>query len=149
MTLTYFPPRCSLMSDSEALRSSIWTSPSLRDRRIGLLGLAFKPDTDDIRDAPALDPAVRLLSPGASVVAYDPVVSPTPWPELTIVADLHTVATGADAIVLATQPSNGYSQRFRCTDEVGVDIGRNGSAAGNGQRSTGLTPTNTPIPLSS
>ena len=76
---------------------------SLRDRRIGLLGLAFKPGTDDIRDAPALDLAVRLLSLGASVVGYDPVVSSTPWPELAIVADPHTVAAGADAIVLATE----------------------------------------------
>lgn len=76
---------------------------SLRDRRIGLLGLAFKPGTDDIRDAPALDLAARLHSLGASVVGYDPVVSSTPWPELTIVADPHTVAAGADAIVLATE----------------------------------------------
>jgi UDPglucose 6-dehydrogenase len=76
---------------------------SLRDRRIGLLGLAFKPGTDDIRDAPALDLAVRLHNLGASVVGYDPVVSSTPRPELTIVADPHTVAAGADAIVLATE----------------------------------------------
>jgi UDPglucose 6-dehydrogenase len=99
---------------------------SLRDRRIGLLGLAFKPGTDDIRDAPALDLAVRLHSLGASVVGYDPVVSSTPWPELTIVADPHTVAAGADAIVLATEwPSfallNLHDLRRRMRGDVLLD----------------------------
>lgn len=45
---------------------------SIRDARIALLGLTFKPDTDDLRDAPSLEIAGRLLERGASVVAYDP-----------------------------------------------------------------------------
>jgi nucleotide sugar dehydrogenase len=42
--------------------------------RLSLLGLAFKPGTDDVRDAPALDLAERLVNQGATVTAYDPVV---------------------------------------------------------------------------
>ena len=44
----------------------------LKGRTIGLLGLAFKPDTDDLRDAPSLHIAERLLQMGARVKAYDP-----------------------------------------------------------------------------
>jgi UDPglucose 6-dehydrogenase len=47
----------------------------LKGRTIGLLGLAFKPDTDDLRDAPSLHIAERLLQMGARVKAYDPVAS--------------------------------------------------------------------------
>ena len=45
----------------------------LKGRTIGLLGLAFKPDTDDLRDAPSLHIAERLLQMGARVKAYDPI----------------------------------------------------------------------------
>ena len=45
----------------------------LKGRTIGLLGLAFKPDTDDLRDAPSLQIAERLLQMGARVKAYDPI----------------------------------------------------------------------------
>jgi UDPglucose 6-dehydrogenase len=76
---------------------------SLEGSRIGLLGLAFKPGTDDVRDAPALDLAARLLDCGATVTAFDPVVSSVSLPGLTIVADPHDVAGGADAIVVATE----------------------------------------------
>ena len=75
---------------------------SLEGSRIGLLGLAFKPGTDDVRDAPALDLAARLLDLGATVSAYDPVVSSVHLPGLTVVTDPQDVATGADAIVVAT-----------------------------------------------
>jgi UDPglucose 6-dehydrogenase len=48
---------------------------SLEGKRIALLGLTFKPETDDLRDAPALDIARHLLAAGARVVAYDPMES--------------------------------------------------------------------------
>lgn len=47
----------------------------LKGRTIGLLGLAFKPDTDDLRDAPSLHIAERLLQMGARVKAYDPIAN--------------------------------------------------------------------------
>jgi len=80
----------------------------LKGRTIGLLGLAFKPDTDDLRDAPALHIAERLLQMGARVKAYDPVATPAcraQHPELRIrycesVAEL---AEDADALVLVTE----------------------------------------------
>ena len=49
---------------------------SLRDRRIALWGLAFKPDTDDMREASSVVLAARLIAEGAEVAGYDPVVSP-------------------------------------------------------------------------
>ena len=51
---------------------------SLRDRRIALWGLAFKPDTDDMREASSVVLAARLVAEGAEVSGYDPVVSPAP-----------------------------------------------------------------------
>ena len=75
----------------------------LAGRRIGLLGLAFKPGTDDLRDSPALEVAERLLSRGAEVIAYDPLVSSVSHvPGLAVVGDPYEVAADADAVVLAT-----------------------------------------------
>jgi UDPglucose 6-dehydrogenase len=75
-------------------------------RRIGLLGLAFKAGTDDIRESPAVALAGRLLADGADVVAYDPDASPnakSALPGLTIATTGEAVADGADAIVIATE----------------------------------------------
>lgn len=57
----------------EKVRSELWY---LKDKRIGVLGLAFKPGTDDMRDAPSLTIIASLLEEGAEVVAYDPVAMP-------------------------------------------------------------------------
>jgi nucleotide sugar dehydrogenase len=76
----------------------------LRGRRVCLLGLAFKPDTDDLRDAPALDVARQLVRAGASVVAHDPVVRALPDdPDVAVVADPLEAAWRADAVVLMTE----------------------------------------------
>ena len=78
----------------------------LDGRRVALLGLAFKPGTDDVRDSPALALAAALRDRGATVVGCDPkataaAVQYAPW--LTICAGPSEAATGADAVVLATE----------------------------------------------
>jgi UDPglucose 6-dehydrogenase len=75
-------------------------------RTIGLLGLAFKAGTDDIRDSPAVRLAERLLAAGAHVRAYDPAAGPNARrriPALELVDDPGSVFDGADAIVIATE----------------------------------------------
>jgi UDPglucose 6-dehydrogenase len=78
----------------------------LSGARVALLGLAFKPGTDDIRDSPALALAAELRDRGATVVGCDPkaanpVARQAAW--LTICAGPMEAATGADAVVLATE----------------------------------------------
>ena len=74
---------------------------TLRGARIGVLGLAFKPGTDDLRDSAALE-VVRVLSDReALVVAHDPMVAGVPG--VHTVGDPYDVANGADAIVVATE----------------------------------------------
>jgi len=80
----------------------------LKGRTIGLLGLSFKPDTDDLRDAPSLEIAARLLQMGARVRAYDPIAMDAcrkQHPELRIqyCDSVERVAEGADALVLTTE----------------------------------------------
>ena len=79
---------------------------SLIGKRVALLGLAFKPDTDDMREASSLVLAARLQGEGAEVVAYDPVASERAGEMLTSVemADSARAALeGADAAVLVTE----------------------------------------------
>jgi nucleotide sugar dehydrogenase len=77
---------------------------SLAGRRVGVLGLAFKPGTDDMRDSPALRLAQRLVTLGAEVIAYDPLVSGVPNVlGLTVAGGPYETADGADAVVLATE----------------------------------------------
>lgn len=80
----------------------------LKGRTIGLLGLAFKPNTDDLRDAPSLQIIEKLIQMGARVRAYDPVAMDAcrehnPGLKLTYCQDAMSVATKADAIVLVTE----------------------------------------------
>jgi UDPglucose 6-dehydrogenase len=80
----------------------------LKGRTIGLMGLAFKPDTDDLRDAPSLTIAERLLQLGARVKVYDPIAMPAcrqQWPDLKIryCESVQELATGCDALVLVTE----------------------------------------------
>ncbi len=80
---------------------------SVAGKRIALLGLAFKPETDDMRDAPSIPLVQGLLSAGAKVVGFDPVsmgVAKTVLPEGMIFArDAVAALTGADALVLVTE----------------------------------------------
>lgn len=80
----------------------------LKGRTIGLLGLAFKPDTDDLREAPALDVAKKLIERGARVKAHDPVamdVYRRTYPDSGVILceTAEETANGADAVVLVTE----------------------------------------------
>jgi UDPglucose 6-dehydrogenase len=78
---------------------------SLEDKRIALLGLAFKPETDDMREASSLVLAARLLAEGAEVCAYDPVVDGAGerLRGVTMCASAEEALAGADAAVLVTE----------------------------------------------
>jgi UDPglucose 6-dehydrogenase len=86
----------------------------LRGKKICVWGLAFKPNTDDIRYAPALKVVSELLEEGATVQAYDPQAMANTRQELEAVVycrDPYEAARGADAIVLLTE-----WQQFRNLD---------------------------------
>jgi UDPglucose 6-dehydrogenase len=79
---------------------------SLRGRTVALLGLAFKPDTNDVREASSLVLALRLLAEGAHVKAWDPVAIEDARPLLAGVLlcdDLLDAVSGADAAVIVTE----------------------------------------------
>jgi UDPglucose 6-dehydrogenase len=74
--------------------------------RVAVLGLAFKPQSDDVRDSPALDVAQGLLAAGADVVAYDPQAHGPALlrlPKLNLADTLEQVLVGADIAVLVTE----------------------------------------------
>lgn len=76
------------------------------EKNVTVLGAAFKPHSDDIRDSPALDVAVRLHGLGASVTVTDPAAIENArriHPQLTYVADRDEALTGADAVILVTE----------------------------------------------
>jgi UDPglucose 6-dehydrogenase len=78
----------------------------LPGRVVGLLGLAFKPNTDDLREAPSLDIAKVLLAAGAHVRAYDPAAmegSRRLLPDVEYMNDAYEVAAAADALVVVTE----------------------------------------------
>lgn len=79
---------------------------SLFEKRIGLLGLAFKPNTDDMRDAPSVEIAHMLIRENAEVRGYDPVSMPVAervMPELTLAKNAYALAEGCDALILLTE----------------------------------------------
>lgn len=84
--------------------------PDLRGVPVAVLGLAFKPDTDDTRESPAFPVVARLRARGAAITAYDPVVGPATGadrlPELAGVrfaADLRAAVAHAEVVVLVTR----------------------------------------------
>src|SRR5665213_2489258 len=85
--------------------SALWT---LRGKRLAALGLAYKGDTDDIRESPAVDIIRKLLKAGATVTAYDPAATERakevlpPSGNLSYVGDLYEAAKDADAVVILT-----------------------------------------------
>ncbi|HEX9823358.1 MAG TPA: UDP-glucose/GDP-mannose dehydrogenase family protein [Actinomycetota bacterium] len=102
----------------------------LEGRRVALLGLAFKPGTDDVRDAPALDLGRWLLDAGAEVTAYDPVVREVSrLPEVKVAPNAYDAAADADAVVLATEwPEFEELDMMKLADQMRGDLvfdGRN------------------------
>ena len=77
-----------------------------RGKRVALLGLTFKPNTDDMRDAPSIAIAQALTDVGVNVIAYDPegmeVAAPI-MPEVEMAQDAYAAANGADAVVIVTE----------------------------------------------
>jgi UDPglucose 6-dehydrogenase len=89
-------------------RAASMLDGTVRGRRIAILGLTFKPDTDDLRDAPALTIAAELIEGGATVVAYDPMPtardrSATLVPGLLVEHAAADAIADADAAILVTE----------------------------------------------
>lgn len=87
----------------EKLRSALWV---VRGKQIGVLGLAFKPNTDDIRFAPAIDLVQRLISEGARVRAFDPEAMERArviLPQVDYAKSAYDAAEDAEALLIATE----------------------------------------------
>ncbi len=85
------------------ITDTLWV---LKDKKIGVLGLAFKQNTDDVRSSPAIDLCQRLLKDGATLRVHDPKAMDKArplLPNVTYVDDLNAVAEGCDALVVATE----------------------------------------------
>jgi len=90
----------------QKVRSALWT---FRGKKIGVLGLAFKGGTDDIRESPALDIVRQMLHEGAIVTAYDPAAAEraketlTPGTQMRYAEDAYAAAQDADALVILNE----------------------------------------------
>lgn len=85
------------------ISETLWV---LKDKTIGVLGLAFKQNTDDVRSSPAIDLCQRLLKEGATLRVHDPKgmeKAKALLPNVTYVADMNDVAQDCDALVIATE----------------------------------------------
>ncbi|WP_010184836.1 UDP-glucose dehydrogenase family protein [Sphingomonas sp. PAMC 26605] len=79
---------------------------SVRGKTVAVLGLTFKPNTDDMRDAPSLAIVQSLLDAGITVRAHDPEgmeIAKTMMPDITYCGDAYAAAQGADAVVIVTE----------------------------------------------
>jgi UDPglucose 6-dehydrogenase len=87
----------------EQVRNELWV---LRGKKIAVWGLAFKPNTDDVRFAPALYVIRRLQAEGAQIQAYDPEAmekAKKEIPDVTYCQDPYEAAQGADVVLLLTE----------------------------------------------
>ncbi|WP_022720670.1 UDP-glucose/GDP-mannose dehydrogenase family protein [Rhodopseudomonas sp. B29] len=79
---------------------------NIRGKTVAVLGLTFKPDTDDMRDAPSIPLITGLIDMGAQVRAFDPVgmaQAKTELPDITYCTDAYDCAQGADVLVIVTE----------------------------------------------
>lgn len=89
-----------------ALRRLECALDGFKGKTIGLMGLAFKPNTDDIRDAKSLVVIENVLAKGGKVKAYDPIAAPHVqklFPDVDYVGSVFEVSQGADALMLVTE----------------------------------------------
>jgi UDPglucose 6-dehydrogenase len=87
----------------ERVKRALWI---VKDKQIGVLGLAFKPNTDDIRFAPAIEVISRLQKDGAKIRAYDPQAmerARAVLPEITCCANPYEVVEGCEALLVLTE----------------------------------------------
>ena len=87
----------------EKVKDALW---NLEDKRIALLGLSFKPGTDDVRLSPALALARKLIDEGAEVVGYDPEAganAKSDLPELNVAPGVYDALDGAHCVVVCTE----------------------------------------------
>jgi UDPglucose 6-dehydrogenase len=85
------------------IQDTLWV---LKDKTLGVLGLAFKANTDDVRMSPAIELCQRLLRQGARLRVYDPKAmekAKAVLPDVVYCQEMHEVAEGADAVVIATE----------------------------------------------
>jgi len=85
------------------ITDTLWV---LKDKTLGVLGLAFKQNTDDVRSSPAIELCQRLLKEGATLRVHDPKgmeKAKAILPNVTYVDDMNAVAEGCDALVIATE----------------------------------------------
>jgi UDPglucose 6-dehydrogenase len=78
----------------------------LKGRKIGILGLAFKPNTDDMRDAKSIDIIGELLAEGAQVKAYDPIAMDNArkiFPQIEYCSNAYSAAEGVDVLAIVTE----------------------------------------------
>lgn len=97
--------------------------PSLKDVRVTVLGLAFKPDTDDLRETPAFPIIRRLAAQGAKITVYDPIARPVEHEDLrgvTLAQSLRDAVADAEAVVLVTRWAE-----FSKLADVLKELGRN------------------------
>ena len=94
---------------------------ALKGKRIALWGLAFKPNTDDIREAPALSLIEALTAEGANVIAFDPEamsnVKKTLGNQIAYAANQYEALVGADALIIATEWSEFRTPDFEMIGE--------------------------------
>jgi UDPglucose 6-dehydrogenase len=91
---------------SEAVKHMDKMTGGLKGKTIGLFGLAFKPNTDDMREAPSIDIAEQLTKAGAKVRGYDPVamdVARSILPSVEMFKDPYEMAKGCDGVIIVTE----------------------------------------------
>lgn len=103
----------------EKVKTALWGQ--IKDKKIAVWGLSFKPNTDDVREAPSLDIVPALLKEGAKIFAYDPVAIPKferelkkiiklDYPAVTFCNDKYEVLKDADALLILTEWSDFQSE---------------------------------------